>query len=77
VVKGMSLWLDGWIKKNWLNSRKEPVFNRDLWEQLKPDPPPLRASLPVHTGDSQVGMELSEAAIVAAAQGTMPPERAY
>ena len=27
-------WLDGWIKKNWLNSRKEPVLNRDLWEQL-------------------------------------------
>lgn len=34
VVKGMTLWLDGWIKKNWLNSRKEPVLNRDLWEQL-------------------------------------------
>jgi len=34
VVKGMTDWIDGWIRKNWLNSRKEPVLNRDLWEQL-------------------------------------------
>ena len=40
---------------------------------FKPDPPFLLASLLAHTGDSQVGMELSEAAIVAAAQETMPP----
>jgi len=34
VVKGMTAWMDGWIKNNWLNSRKQPVLNRDLWEQL-------------------------------------------
>jgi ribonuclease HI len=34
VVKGMTEWMPGWIKKNWVNSRKEPVLNRDLWEQL-------------------------------------------
>ncbi len=34
VVKGMKEWMDGWIKKNWHNSRKQPVLNRDLWEQL-------------------------------------------
>lgn len=34
VVKGMTEWMDGWIKKNWLNARKQPVLNRDLWEQL-------------------------------------------
>jgi len=34
VVKGMKEWIPGWIKRNWVNSKKEPVLNRDLWEQL-------------------------------------------
>jgi ribonuclease HI len=34
LVKGMTEWLAGWIKKGWLNSKKEPVLNRDLWERL-------------------------------------------
>lgn len=25
-------WLYGWIKKNWINSSKEPVKNVDLWK---------------------------------------------
>ncbi|MBI5103207.1 MAG: ribonuclease HI [Nitrospirae bacterium] len=38
VVKGMTEWIQGWIKKNWKNSQKKDVLNRDLWERL------LRAS---------------------------------
>jgi ribonuclease HI len=34
LVKGMTEWLAGWIKKGWINSKKEPVLNRDLWERL-------------------------------------------
>jgi ribonuclease HI len=34
VVKGMTLWLRGWVKKNWISSQKKPVLNRDLWEKL-------------------------------------------
>ncbi|MBW1805261.1 MAG: ribonuclease HI [Deltaproteobacteria bacterium] len=34
VIKGMTEWLPGWIRRNWLNSRKKPVLNRDLWELL-------------------------------------------
>jgi len=34
LVKGMTEWMPGWLKKNWVNSRKVPVLNRDLWEQL-------------------------------------------
>ncbi|HEY5974708.1 MAG TPA: ribonuclease HI [Geobacteraceae bacterium] len=34
LVKGMTEWLPGWQKKGWLNSKKEPVLNRDLWERL-------------------------------------------
>lgn len=27
-------WIDGWIKNNWKNSKKDPVANRALWEEL-------------------------------------------
>lgn len=29
-----SCWIEGWLKNNWKNSKKEPVKNRELWEQL-------------------------------------------
>jgi len=34
LVKGMTEWLSGWVRRGWVNSRKEPVLNRDLWERL-------------------------------------------
>ena len=34
VVKGMTQWIQGWIRKKWMNSQKKPVLNRDLWEVL-------------------------------------------
>jgi ribonuclease HI len=34
VVKGMSEWIKGWIRKKWKNSQKKPVLNKDLWEEL-------------------------------------------
>ena len=34
VVKGMTQWISGWIRRNWVNSQKKPVLNRDLWERL-------------------------------------------
>ncbi len=34
LVKGMTEWITGWQKKNWKNSKKEEVANRDLWERL-------------------------------------------
>ncbi|EEG78073.1 ribonuclease HI [Dethiobacter alkaliphilus] len=27
-------WFDKWQKNGWVNSKKEPVVNRDLWERL-------------------------------------------
>ena len=27
-------WWDGWLKRDWVNSQKKPVANRDLWEPL-------------------------------------------
>lgn len=34
LVKGMTEWVRGWLKKGWKNSKKEDVLNRDLWERL-------------------------------------------
>ncbi len=34
VLKGMTQWLPNWIRRNWRNSRKQPVLNKDLWEEL-------------------------------------------
>lgn len=34
LVKGMTEWIAGWQRKGWLNSKKEPVVNKDLWVQL-------------------------------------------
>lgn len=53
------------------------ISERDKMNHLpfKPEPPFLLATLLARTGDSQVGMELSQAAIIAGTQETMlPPE---
>ena len=34
VVKGMTEWLPGWIKRNWLTSQKKPVLNKNLWKEI-------------------------------------------
>lgn len=40
VVKGMTQWIQGWIRNNWKTPAKKDVMNRDLWERL------LRAAAP-------------------------------
>lgn len=32
--QGMTEWLEGWKKKNWKTASKQPVKNKDLWQQL-------------------------------------------
>jgi ribonuclease HI len=27
-------WWEGWLQRNWVNSQRKPVANRDLWEPL-------------------------------------------
>lgn len=34
VVNGATKWIHGWRKSNWISSTKEPVKNKDLWEEL-------------------------------------------
>lgn len=34
IVRGMTEWIDGWIKKKWIGSQKKEILNRDLWERL-------------------------------------------
>lgn len=32
--KGMIEWMSGWKKKGWVNAKREPVKNVDLWKTL-------------------------------------------
>ncbi|NIQ93327.1 MAG: ribonuclease HI [Desulfuromonadales bacterium] len=34
VKKGITEWIDGWVRRGWKNSQKKAVANRDLWERL-------------------------------------------
>ena len=43
VKKGMTEWIDGWIKRGWKGSTKKPVLNQDLWEALKKEEDRLKA----------------------------------
>ena len=27
-------WIDGWVKKNWMRGKNDPVKNTDLWKRL-------------------------------------------
>lgn len=44
VKKGMTEWIDGWIKREWKGSTKKPVLNKDLWEALKKEEDRLKNS---------------------------------
>lgn len=34
LIKGLKVWLDGWVRKNWRTSTGKPVANETLWHQL-------------------------------------------
>ena len=34
VINGITKWVVGWERNGWMNSKKEEVLNRDLWEAL-------------------------------------------
>ncbi|MFP5503432.1 MAG: ribonuclease HI, partial [Candidatus Sericytochromatia bacterium] len=34
VVKGMSEWVQGWMRRGWKTASGDPVKNRELWEAL-------------------------------------------
>jgi ribonuclease HI len=34
VKNGITSWIQGWKRKNWMTASKKPVVNRDLWEEL-------------------------------------------
>lgn len=34
LLNGMTKWIHSWKKKNWKNSQKKDVLNKDLWQRL-------------------------------------------
>lgn len=36
LMKGITLWIHNWQKKNWRTAGRKPVLNKDLWQELLP-----------------------------------------
>ena len=34
VIDGFTKWLPGWQRNGWVNAKKDPVANEDIWRQL-------------------------------------------
>jgi ribonuclease HI len=34
VLKGITVWIHGWIEKGWRTAAKKPVLNQELWQEL-------------------------------------------
>lgn len=34
VIDGITQWVFGWQKRGWVNAKKEPVANEDLWREM-------------------------------------------
>lgn len=34
LIQGITKWVKGWVKNNWITSTKTEVINRDIWEEL-------------------------------------------
>ena len=34
LVKGMTEWIKGWIKKGWVTAARQPVKNKEIWIEL-------------------------------------------
>jgi len=34
VINGITKWIDGWRRRNWITSQKKPVLNKDLWKKF-------------------------------------------
>ena len=34
VIKGLTIWIDGWVKRGWLTAAKKPVLNQEYWKEL-------------------------------------------
>jgi len=34
LVRGMTEWIKGWIKKGWVTAGKQPVKNKNIWIEL-------------------------------------------
>lgn len=62
VIRGITQWIWGWMKKGWINAQGEPVANKSFWQQL-------------HTLNAQKGKNKIEWHYVRGHQGNPGNER--
>ena len=51
-------WIEGWLKRDWKNAKKEPVKNKDLWQRLLAAKDPHKVSF--HWVKGHAGHPLNE-----------------
>lgn len=39
VVNGTNEWLPNWVERNWVNSKKQPVKNKEYWQMINEELP--------------------------------------
>lgn len=69
VKKGISIWIKGWMAKNWIGSAKKPVMNKDLWVELYAEEKRLKDAGVTFTWTyvkAHVGISLNERADIIA-----------
>jgi ribonuclease HI len=73
-------WLDGWRRKGWRTSAKQPVANRDLWERMIAELARHRAVRPTlvrghagHEANERADRLAQEAALAAEPRVEVPP----
>jgi ribonuclease HI len=73
-------WLDGWRRKGWRTSAKQPVANRDLWERMIAELARHRAVRPTlvrghagHEANERADRLAQEAALAAEPRVEAPP----
>lgn len=58
VQKGITVWIESWLKRGWITASKTPVKNRELWQRLKAVADRLQVSWKWVKGHA--GIELNE-----------------
>lgn len=60
VIYGITQWIWGWKRKNWINGEGQPVANKDLWLRLEAAVAPLKGRIDYRYSRGHVGIPGNE-----------------
>lgn len=69
VIKGLTEWMPGWVKKGWKTAKGDPVKNKELWVALKAEYDKCKSKIDIEYVKGHSGDPGNEAADAAANEG--------